>query len=289
MQLAHHSWGSASAPPALLVHGLASSRATWNRVGPWLAGQGWHAIAVDLRGHGESQLVSAGEHNDRSLRTLASDLVETVAVLRPDAEGVDLLVGHSLGALVSLICVVDDPTFARLLVLEDPSGDDQRSSIDVQSKAAGLVGEMDRARSDPDDAFEKWSAWDGRVPAETVRNDVAAFAAADPLYVPELLRELYTSQFSLVGLAERCTTPALLLVGRDARGDSVSDASESDSSRITGEDRKRFRAAMRHGTMVELDAGHGVHDAVFDDYVAQLDRWLVERAADGLPTARRRP
>ncbi|HET9292413.1 MAG TPA: alpha/beta fold hydrolase, partial [Actinomycetes bacterium] len=82
----------ADRPLAVLVHGVTSSSRTWWRVGPALAGRGFRVVAVDLRGHGASPRTVAG----LALADLAADVAETV-------QGpVELLVGHSLGALVSL-------------------------------------------------------------------------------------------------------------------------------------------------------------------------------------------
>ena len=48
-------WGDSSAPRrALLVLGLGSSGALMWRIGVGLADAGWHAEAVDLRGHGSA-------------------------------------------------------------------------------------------------------------------------------------------------------------------------------------------------------------------------------------------
>ncbi|MBB6627555.1 alpha/beta hydrolase [Nocardioides sp. KIGAM211] len=87
MLFANQSCGSTSAPSALLVHGVGASRATCRRFGPWLAGRGFQAIAVDLRGHGKSRIQSEPQRRDRSLSSVAADLVETMASLRPDVEG----------------------------------------------------------------------------------------------------------------------------------------------------------------------------------------------------------
>ena len=49
------SWGRTDAPlRALLVHGLGSNGPLMWRFGVTLADAGWHATAVDLRGHGLS-------------------------------------------------------------------------------------------------------------------------------------------------------------------------------------------------------------------------------------------
>ncbi len=128
--LASRTWGEAGRPPALLVHGITSSSRSWWTVGPALAERGFAVLAVDLRGHGASPRGSAG----LGPAELAADVVETVAAWQgagrdgagpPGGRGgpaVDLLVGHSLGALVALALLAGHPGFARRVVLEDPPG-----------------------------------------------------------------------------------------------------------------------------------------------------------------------
>lgn len=86
MKLNTREWGSGDRT-ALLVHGIMSDSRSWRRVGPALAGLGYHVIAVDLRGHGAS---GRGEY---SPELFADDLVETAP------QGVELAIGHSLGGL----------------------------------------------------------------------------------------------------------------------------------------------------------------------------------------------
>ena len=55
VQLPRISWGNPDAnSTALLVHGLGSSAALMRRLGDALANAGWHAVAADLRGHGDA-------------------------------------------------------------------------------------------------------------------------------------------------------------------------------------------------------------------------------------------
>ena len=77
-------------------------------MGPALVGRGFQVLAVDLRGHGASPRTVAG----LSVAGLAADVAATVG-----DEPVDLLVGHSLGALVALELVGRRPGFARRLVV----------------------------------------------------------------------------------------------------------------------------------------------------------------------------
>jgi len=106
-------WGAASAPRrALLVHGLGSSGALMWRFGVGLADAGWHAEAVDLRGHG-----SAPRALDYRLVAYAADVAQT----RPaDGGPWDLVVAHSLGGAASVLASADHPDWTRRLVLVDP-------------------------------------------------------------------------------------------------------------------------------------------------------------------------
>ena len=95
-----------------LLHGVMALAETWWRIGPALAARGWRATAVDLPGH-------AGDvRRDGPLDLDA--LVDGVAA-RLDGP-VDLLVGHSLGAIVALGLLARDPGAARAVVLEEPPG-----------------------------------------------------------------------------------------------------------------------------------------------------------------------
>ena len=49
----HLEWGSRG-PAFVLWHGITSSARNWWRVGPFLAGLGFHVWAPDLPGHGSS-------------------------------------------------------------------------------------------------------------------------------------------------------------------------------------------------------------------------------------------
>ncbi|MGZ8804998.1 MAG: alpha/beta fold hydrolase [Microbacterium sp.] len=108
------SWGDASSDRrALLVHGLGSNAALMWRFGVALADAGWHADAVDLRGHG-----LAPRALDYSIDAYAADL----RVTRPhDGMGWDLVVAHSLGGAAAAVVAAAAPGWTRRLVLIDPA------------------------------------------------------------------------------------------------------------------------------------------------------------------------
>src|SRR5258708_19124254 len=58
MTFSYLEWGD-SGSPLLLLHGITSSARGWWRVAPELAGLGYHVYALDMPGHGQSQLGDA--------------------------------------------------------------------------------------------------------------------------------------------------------------------------------------------------------------------------------------
>ena len=118
-------WGDPSAARrALLVHGLGSSGALMWRLGDALADAGWHATAVDLRGHGD-----APRSLDYTVAAFGADLVAT----RPEHGGPwDAVIGHSLGGAASTVAAASDPDWASRLVLIDPA-------IQVDGRDAAIV------------------------------------------------------------------------------------------------------------------------------------------------------
>ena len=83
--------GNAASPALVLVHGITESREAWAPVVPALA-EHWRVVAVDLRGHGESERRAPYDPV-----TLASDVHAVVGALGLEAP---LVVGHSLGGVV---------------------------------------------------------------------------------------------------------------------------------------------------------------------------------------------
>ncbi|WP_300267765.1 alpha/beta hydrolase [Microbacterium sp.] len=107
-------WGSPNASRhALLVHGLGSSAALMWQTGVALADAGWHAIAVDLRGHG-----AAPRALDYSVAAYAADLAAT----RRDGDAPwDAVVAHSLGGAASVVAAASDQSWTQKLILIDPA------------------------------------------------------------------------------------------------------------------------------------------------------------------------
>ena len=96
----------------LLLHGGGQTRHSWRRTGERMAEDGWTAIAMDARGHGDSDW-DPGQ--DYSHVAMAEDLGEIVRQL-----GVPpVLVGASMGGNTALFAQGRAPSLGRALVLVD--------------------------------------------------------------------------------------------------------------------------------------------------------------------------
>jgi pimeloyl-ACP methyl ester carboxylesterase len=270
MVLASRTWGSDSDPIALLVHGAIDDSNTWRRVGPWLAERGFHVIAVDMPGHGKSR-VDAGI-NEPSIGAIAKALADTVQAMRPDARGVALLIGHSLGSRVALACAAEYPGFVQRLVLEDGPGGP--STHDFPAIAQQVRAWILWAREDPKAMFEAWRATppfpDPPPTEQELRERIAAVAATDPEYATELIAR-YTEPFSD---GARCRAKTLVLVGRKELG-----------SELTGTDRDRFMATLSDGVVMEIEGAHHLHHVNTKEFLACLAKWLPPGAPDPLASS----
>ena len=113
LRLAADSWGSPAGPCVLLLHGGGQNRHSWRSTGRKLAAAGYHAVAVDLRGHGDSDWSPQGDYSqDAFVRDLQA-VVQALGALRP------VLVGASLGAAAALIAAGEALLDAAALVMVD--------------------------------------------------------------------------------------------------------------------------------------------------------------------------
>jgi pimeloyl-ACP methyl ester carboxylesterase len=111
-RVAYRSAGSG--PAIVLVHGITSTSATWERVMPYLATR-FTVIAPDLIGHGES----AKPRGDYSLGAYASGVRDLMVTLGHESA---TFVGHSLGGGVVMQLAYQFPERCERLVLVDSGG-----------------------------------------------------------------------------------------------------------------------------------------------------------------------
>jgi pimeloyl-ACP methyl ester carboxylesterase len=98
--------------PFVLLHGLSSNARIWDKVAARLAAGGARVVAIDQRGHGESEQPGSGYDFATVTRDLARAL-DDLEISRP------VLAGHSWGASVALQYAAEHPEGVAALVLVD--------------------------------------------------------------------------------------------------------------------------------------------------------------------------
>ena len=96
----------------VLLHGGGQTRHSWARTAQRLAAEGWTAVTVDARGHGDSDWHPT---QDYTLDGFVGDLL----ALLPPLEAAPVLVGASLGGITALVAAGEHPGLAQGLVLVD--------------------------------------------------------------------------------------------------------------------------------------------------------------------------
>ncbi len=97
----------------MLLHGGGQTRGAWGAAARRLGELGYRAVALDARGHGESDWSAGGIY---SLEAFANDL----RVLTQQLDGPPLIIGASLGGITALVAAGEEPRIASEgLVLVD--------------------------------------------------------------------------------------------------------------------------------------------------------------------------
>jgi pimeloyl-ACP methyl ester carboxylesterase len=144
--------GDADAWPVLFLHGGGQTRHAWGKTADAVAAEGWRAVTLDLRGHGDSQWAPNGDY---SFTAFCADCVAVVDQLgRPP-----VLVGASLGGMSAMLAEgTSDRTVSCGLVL-----------VDIAPKVNGPG--IDRIRTFMQSGFDGF---------DTLEDAAAAIAAYTP-------------------------------------------------------------------------------------------------------------
>ena len=117
MQLETIAFGTptASRPPLLLIHGAYCGAWVWrNHFIPYFQENGWHGIAMSLRGHGQSEgfttLDLMGIH----------DFVDDAETVLKSMDRLPIVVGHSMGGIISQILSARCEVAGQVLLVSVP-------------------------------------------------------------------------------------------------------------------------------------------------------------------------
>lgn len=121
--------GGDDKPPAVLLHGLMGSGASWTPVARLLAAE-WDVVMPDARGHGRSSAPDDG-YRYPDLAGDVAGLIEELDLSRP------VLIGHSMGGMTAALVAGQIGHLLRGLVLVDPTFlDDKRQREVYESDVA---------------------------------------------------------------------------------------------------------------------------------------------------------
>ena len=113
LRIAADYWGNHEGPLVILQHGGGQTRHAWKDAGEALGDAGYYAVALDARGHGDSDWAPDGEYE---LDAMVEDLRCVVDGL---GRGRPALVGASMGGVCSMVAVGEGRLDAAALVLVD--------------------------------------------------------------------------------------------------------------------------------------------------------------------------
>jgi pimeloyl-ACP methyl ester carboxylesterase len=143
-RLRHHllEW-SDSGPAVLLLHGFLEHAHAWDFVAPRLAGAGFRVLALDWRGHGDTEWIGRGGYYH--FPDYAADLAGVVRALG----GRVTLVGHSMGAGGAVLYAGTAPETVRALACIDALGPPDTDPGHVPQRYASWLADLDRTAARP--------------------------------------------------------------------------------------------------------------------------------------------
>ncbi|MGZ4359483.1 MAG: alpha/beta fold hydrolase [Gaiellaceae bacterium] len=251
--------GGQGRDPLLLVHGLTGSAANWQALAPHLLSD-WHLLVPELRGHGGSDRPERGYRLDDYSRNFRAFLEHEIA-------GPAVVVGHSLGAWVTLalapsvphllraVCLLDPPLVHRTLKLE---------AVPAQQAWLSFVRDAGRASRSRAELVAACRAYRPDADEQAVAELADQVASVSPDAVEAVLDEQLVAGFDFEAAFRGIRCSALLL-----RGDWQS------GSLVREQDARLARAWCPQLVDVRIPgAGHLVDREPIELVVAHLQAFL---------------
>jgi pimeloyl-ACP methyl ester carboxylesterase len=267
-------WGNAEKPPLLLIHGGRDHCRSWDWTAEALR-EDWHIIAMDHRGHGDSEWTNDGNYR---IMDMVYDIAQLIHQL--DLSPVTI-VSHSMGANISLRYTGLFPeTVAKLVAIEGifptPELEDKRKEVpfarrvrDYISDKRKAAGRLPRRYPSLRDAYGRMKAENPYLTDEQARhltihginrNEDGTFSwKFDPHLHVDSPYDISEEQKWAIWSANTC--PTLLISGADSWVGNP--AASGQLHRLT------------NATSIEFEnAGHWVHHDQFDRFIATLKDFL---------------
>lgn len=205
--------------PLLLVHGFTGAKEDFTDALDDLAELGWHAVAPDLRGHGDSP-----KPTDEAAYSFDSYAADLLALLDALGWSSAVALGHSMGGMVLQTALLREPARFEAAVLMDTSHRVLRADEALVALAIGIARTEGMAAlmaaQDALDAGEQPldSDIDRRLKAERpgyLEFSQRKLLASSPVMYAAMLRHLTDAGAGRDRLADlaRLDLPVLVMVG----------------------------------------------------------------------------
>ncbi|MEU9286578.1 alpha/beta hydrolase [Streptomyces sp. NPDC048275] len=257
----------------LLLHGGGQTRHSWARTARRLAAQGWRAITLDARGHGDSGWSPTGVY---TLDDMVGDLLQAVEALHEPP----VVIGASMGGRTALVTAGEYPgTLAGLVLVDiaprlDPAGQARvRAFMRGAPDGFSSLEEIAEAVRSYNPRRRLTSSLDGLKKDVRLREDGRWYWHWDPEFLSFTADPANTSAQRMIRAARRITAPTLLVRGRH-------------SDMVTAEAAAELLGLIRAARLVEVPAGHmiaGDDNDVFTREVHEFLNLTVDRRSDRFP------
>jgi len=265
IKIAADVWGSNNQELVILLHGGGQTRHAWGDTGKKLAEAGYHSVALDLRGHGDSEWHADGDY---SIRAYKDDLVSIINEIGKPAR----LVGASLGGMASLVLAGDeinsDLCTALIMVdigiYPDPVGSDRIVSFMLSGeKGFDSLENVAKSISDYLPHRKKPKDLEGLKKNLRLKSDGRYYWHWDPRFIRRRPGSRDRRYFDLqLKAAEKVTIPTLLIRG------ALSDV-------VTMEDVDYFLSVISHAKFVEIEnAAHMIAGDRNDIFAEEAIKFL---------------
>ena len=125
--------GDAGSPGVLLLHGFNQTCHSWDEVAPRLARDRFRVVALDQRGHGDSDPALDGDYGRDAMADDVARLADALAIER------FAIVGMSMGAANATLAAVRHAARVRGLVLVDWAPEVEASGVSAIAQVAALA------------------------------------------------------------------------------------------------------------------------------------------------------
>lgn len=234
--------GNPNEPLVILLHGGGQTRHAWKGTAEKLASAGFYAVALDLRGHGESDW---SEEGDYAIESYRSDLVSIIEQIGKPAS----LIGASLGGMVSLSTAGDSDfqNICTALVMVDigiyPNEEGSNEILEFMSSGFNGFESLEDA-SDAITAYlphrEKPKDISGLQKNLRLKDDGRYYWHWDPKFIQSRTADRTEHRAKHRNYAENVSIPTLLIRG-------------ALSNVVTEEEVKDFMGTIKHAEFVEID------------------------------------